>query len=189
MKKLIVVVLILVFCFSFVGCGKSEEVINVENSINSLTAESDYKSINDTYLLYSSLSAENKEKVENSNILSEYINFSGHFVLTEDMLTEVSEYYEDDKRFDRALISLDKELTFAKNAYDYAADWQEIGNYEWASSEGEKKDEYTYVRYGKVEVIDKYGNKSIHNFEMNSYAIFDETENNYKLVHSATIEK
>ncbi len=189
MKKLISLVLIAVLCLSFTACGKSEEIINVENSINSLTAESDFKTINDVYLLYSALSAENKDKVENSDMLSVYINFSGHFVLTEDMLTEISEYYEHDDKFGRALISLNKELTFAKNAYDYAADWQDIGNYEWASSEGEKEDEYTYTRFGKVEVIDKYGNKSIHNFEMNSYAIFDETENNYKMVHSATIEK
>ncbi len=188
-KKVLAAIVIMTVIFSFTGCGKSDEVINVENSISSLTAESDYKTVNDTYLLYAALSTDDKEKVENSGVLAGYINLSdGHYILTEDMLAEIEEYYEHDDKFARAKIALDKELSFVKQAYDYAKDWNGIGEYEWASSEAET-DDYAYTRYGTVEVIDKYGNSSVHNFELNSYAIYDEAEGTYKMVHSAEIEK
>lgn len=188
-KKLIAAIIVMTIVFAFSGCGKSDEVVNAENSIAELNVESDYKTINEVYLMYSDLSAEDKEKVENSDVLAGYINPSnGHYILTEDMLTEIEEYYEHDEKFDRAKIALDKELSFAKQAYDYAKEWNDIGEYKWASSDAEK-DDYTYTRYGTVEVIDKYGNSSTHNFELNSYAIYDEAEGTYKMVHSAEIEK
>lgn len=190
LRCLLSVMLIIGIVLSLSACGKSEEVKAVEAGIASLSADSTCKEINDVYVLYEALKSDDKEKVENAEVLSGYINISnGHFVLNKEMLDEIDEYYELDAKWGIGTASsLNTEITFAKAAYAYAKNWDKAGDYEYSSND-EQTDEYTYTRYGRTEIVDKYGNTSIHNFEINSYAIYDEDEGTFRLVHSAEIEK
>ncbi len=190
LKCLLSIVLVMGIVLSLSACGKSEEVKAVEAGIAALNAESTYKEINDVYALYCTLESKDREKVENIEVLSGYISLdSGHYVLNEEMFDKIDEYYELDEKWGLGTTSaLNKEISFAKEAYADAADWDKAGDYEYSSSD-EQTDDYTYTRYGRVEVVDKYGDTSIHNFEINSYAIYDEDEGTYRLVHSAEIER
>ncbi len=190
LRCLLSIVLVIGIVLSLSACGKSEELKAVEAGIATLNAESTYKEINDVYALYCALESKDREKVENAELLSGYVNISnGHFVLNKEMLDEIDEYYELDARWGLGTTSaINKEISFSKEAYADAADWDKAGNFEYSSND-EQTDVYTYTRYGRTEIIDKYGNKSIHNFEVNSYAIYDEDEGTYRLVHSAEIER
>ena len=73
MKKTISLLLALVMCLSLCACGKSEEVIAVEEkiaSIGEITIDST-ETINAARDAYNALNDEDKEKVENANILRE----------------------------------------------------------------------------------------------------------------------
>lgn len=73
MKKIVVFVLVVVFCLSLSACGKSEAVKNVETTIDALgeiTIES-HDAICFAEEVYNSLSAEEQTKVENYKTLTE----------------------------------------------------------------------------------------------------------------------
>lgn len=75
MKKTISLLLALVMCLSLCACGKSEEVIAVEEKIASIGEITDDSTdaINDARDAYDALSDEDKAKVENASSLHEAI--------------------------------------------------------------------------------------------------------------------
>lgn len=181
MKKFLSVVLVVVMCLSLCACGKSDAVKNVEAQIEALSAESTYKELNAVFELYDALEAEEKEKVENIDILAKYINpQNGGFVLTEDMIEELEEYFGSRDNVYSIQRMLNTEIKFAiYSSLPYASDWESAGEY--VCKVYDVKDDYTFTQYGKVDIKNKNGSITTHDFEINCSMVYDEENDSYKM--------
>ena len=174
MKKQLVFLLSVVLVTSVLlcACGKSEEVKEVENQINLLSTNSTYQEINDVYEKYSALSDEDKEDLENANVLYKYCDGTGWFVLTEDMIEEIEKKIEEEEFLDDI-----GQTMWTYEILGNISDWQ---NVEIASHKKENK--YTYRLSGKVEVADEYGYVSTKKMELDYFAEYDaENEKGYSI--------
>jgi len=189
MKKLLSLIIALIMCVSLTSCGKSKEVKNVESAIDNLSSRATYRTIHEAYELYTGLESKDKEKVENIESLKKHISLYGHFVLTDEMISEIKKYYiSDAKAFDSyTKLRLSSAITIEKGFSDYAKDWDKIDSFIWSSEE--KTDDYTYTKYGKVKISTKYGDIKTHNFKIEITANYEEATGLYELTHMPTIEK
>ncbi|MBQ5592245.1 MAG: hypothetical protein IIU80_04815 [Clostridia bacterium] len=186
MKKIISIFLAVVICFAFASCGKSEEVKAVEAKIATLTENTSFKEINDIYELYSALTYDEQDKVENKDVLAQYISLDGgEFTLTDDMVDEIKEYFADDEYGLRGSTSLMVEIMTSKELKDYASDWDRLSNYNFTSAE--KTDDYTYTKYGIVKILTKFGRVASYEFEMNCTMEYDAENDELKISTSADI--
>lgn len=72
MKRVVALLLALSICISLCACGKSEAVKAVEDQIATLNTPVSYDLLGKTITSYNALSEEEKQQVENYNILEEY---------------------------------------------------------------------------------------------------------------------
>ena len=187
MKKIIALLLVAVMCLSFVACGKSEEVKAVEAKIAALSEKLLYKELNEAYELYDALEYDDKEKVENKDILAKYINLSnGGFYLTDDMINAIKTYFKNDTYGLMGLSPLTTEVMVSKYTKPYAKDWDRVIDYAFSSEE--KTDEYTYTKYGVVRIADKFGKVASYNFIMDCTMKYDAEKDELIVSKSADIK-
>ena len=187
MKKIIALLLVVVMCLSFVACGKSEEVKAAEAKIAVLSENSSYKEINEAYEIYDALEYDDKEKVENKDILAKYISLgNGSFYLTDNMINEIKAYFKNDTYGLMGLSPLTIEVTASKYTKSYAEDWDRVIDYTFSSEE--KTDEYTYTKYGVVKIADKFGKVASYNFIMDCTMKYDAEKDELIVSKSADIK-
>ena len=188
MKKKLILLLSILMVMSclFSACGKSEEVKNVENLINSLNKSSAYREINAVYNKYASLDFKEREKVDNSDVLEKYCSTSnGHFTLTDNMLAEIkSEFSEPSSVPNVWKTKLDLSLSYKMTAKISAnkitgGDWESYKQIQVSSKRQE--DDYNYVVYGTVVIVDKYGKEIERNFEFTYFSEYDAEKDTYKI--------
>ena len=188
MKKLVSIVLVLATLLAFASCGKSEKIKNAEAQIATLTENSSYKEIYDVFQAYTAVEYDKREKIENIDVLAKYINAKSsecEFLLTDEMIDEINAYFDEDIYGLRLHSSLNLDLTVKKHGTVYGKDWDKLGDYNIKS--GEKTDDYTYTKYGRVVIVDKYGKKSTHDFEVDCTMEYDAEKETYKISLSSNI--
>lgn len=187
MKRIIALTLTIVMMFALCGCMKSEEIKNAEAGIATLNSNSTYKEIYDVYCLYSAVPYDKRDKVENASVLAEYCDLgSGHFVLTDTMLSEIK------GKFQMSSLGIsDAEFSIAYNfgiQKIINSNWDQCKNIKIASDK--KDDKYTYTGYGTISIQDNYGSISSHNVRISYFAVYDEEEElGYKISSDVVIAR
>jgi len=187
MKRIFALTLTIVMMFTLCGCIKSEEIKNAEAGIATLDSNSTYKEIYDVYCLYSAVPYDKRDKVENASVLAEYCDLStGHFVLTDTMLSEIKDKFEmSSLGVSNAEFSIIYYFSIQKMI---ESNWNEIADIKIASTK--KDDAYTYTGYGTISIQDNYGSISSHNVRISYFAVYDEEEElGYKISSDVVITK
>lgn len=183
MKRVLAFVLVLVLSLGLCAC-KNKDVKNVEAMIDELNADSTYQQIYAVYSQYNALSDKEQKKVENLSDLKDYCNpRSGDFVLNDELLQELEAQFE---KGDIVLSSAHIAAVYDLNIKKAMEKWVDFGDIEFSSHE--KTDRYTYTGYGKVTIVDQYGNKTRENFELSYTVEYSEEETcGYTLVSNVYI--
>ena len=172
MKRIVALLLIVVMCLALGACGKSEEIKDVESKIYMLSENSSYKEINDVFKAYDAIEYDKQDKVDNADVLAQYVSLiDGDFALTDEMIEEIKEYFEDDLYGLKGSSSLTVDIMVSKQLKEYASDWDRLSDYQFTSAE--KTDDYTYTKYGIVKILTKFGRVVSYEFEMDCTMVYD----------------
>ena len=125
------------------------------------------------------------EKVENLDILRQYCDSIGHFVLSDDMLQEIMAEFEVN-----SLGVSDAEffIMYRMGIESVVKGWSDYGNIKIASHK--QSDSYTYSVYGTFTAYDKFGSPSPMKFELYYYAEYSSEEScGYTISQSLIVRK
>ena len=176
MKKILATLLLVTACCFLTACGKSEEVKNAEAQIATLDSNSTYKEINAVYEVFNAVPYEEREKVENVDVLKEYCDpYNGHLVLTDEMCDEIEAKLVIENGMSDSIISAIWELVL----HGMVKGWTDQEFLKWTSSKQE--DDYTYTIYGLCRSYNEYGKSSEHTMRMEYFAVYDEETGSYKI--------
>lgn len=149
-KKLFLTVATTLICISLSACGKSENVVAVEEAITTLSESSSYKEIGEVYKLYDELNHDDSEKVENVDVLEKYVELtSGKLPLSDELISEIENYVtpKENLGFSTAQIEV---MANGKSEHGFLdSELPEITNIE-------QIDEYTYEISGNFKAKDEY---------------------------------
>jgi len=172
MKKVIALIICAALMLTLCACGKSEEVLAAEAAIESLGPDSGLEEIHAVYTKYVAVPFDDREKVENTDVLADYCDpLGGELVLTDAMLDEIKAKFEiGSLGFPDAEFA----VMWYFGLFKDSKDWSDYSNVKFASHKLE--DPYTYCGYGTVKIFDKYGNASTRELEVSYTAEYDEEE-------------
>lgn len=178
MKKKLLLLLVSLMCISLCACGKSENVVAVEEAITTLSETSSYREIGQVYKLYDELNHEDSEKVDNVDVLEKYIELGrGKFALTNELIAEIENHITPSENLG---ISAFQGTVMANGKSEHGFLECEVPEI----TKTEQIDEYTYEITGNFKAKDEYNDVVKCKFTAECYFVPNtgEKENEYWLI-------